>query len=171
MHSIFYLERFVVFGWNIFRRGVHKGDKFTANIPVECTPDDIKLDTLWVKGKITVTAEDGTPIDRTRVPGYFSCDTDTYSKGQVFFECVEDSTWWCHPRGNDNAEDRIVTPIRIKAGDTQVFPVDTLAIIFNDSEATINGKPMVDPVIFEASAPVTVTAITDTYGFTFSRKK
>lgn len=171
MHNIFYLTRFIAFGWQIFKRGVHKGDKFSADIPQECTPNDVKLDTFWVKGKITVTTEDGTPINKTRVPGYFSCDTDTYPKGQVFFECVEDSTWWCHPRANDNAADRIVTPIRIKAGETQVFPEGTLAIIFDGSEATIDGKPVVEPTAFEATSPVTVVATTDTYGFTFSRKK
>lgn len=171
MHNIFYLTRFIAFGWQIFKRNVQKGDKFSADIPEECTPDDVKLDTMWVKGVITAQAADGTPINRTRVPGYFSGDTETYPKGQVIFECTEDSTWWCHPRKPDNTSERIVSPIRIKAGETQVFPEGTLAIIFDGSEATIGGKPVVEPTTFEATSPVTVTAITDTYGFTFSRKK
>lgn len=171
MHNIYYLKRFTPFGWQIFKRGVQKGDKFSAIVPKDCTPNDVKLDTLWVKGVIKVFQEDGTPIDRTRIAGYFSGDADSYSTGIVVFECTEDSTWWCHPRVPDNTAERIVSPIRIKAGETQVFPEGTLAIIFDGSEATIDGKPVTEPTTFEAVAPVTVVATTDTYGFTFSRKK
>lgn len=171
MHDIYYLKRFVVFGWNIYKRGVHQGSKFSVTVPVECTPNDVKLDTMWVKGILTPIAEDGSIIDRNRVAGYFSGDTDLYSKGKVTFECTEDSNWWCHPRADDNEIERIVSPIRIKAGETQIFPEGTLAIIFDDSEATINGKTVAEPTSFEATSPVTVVATTDTYGFTFSRKK
>lgn len=171
MHNIFYLQRFTPFGWQIFKRGVEKGDKFAAVVPENCTPDDVKLDTFWVKGIIKVQKQDGTPVDRTRVAGYFSADTDIYSPGAFVFECIEDSIWWCHPRKPDNTSERIVSPIRIKAGETQVFPEGTLAIIFDGSEATIDGKPVVEPTTFEATSPVTVVATTDTYGFTFSRKK
>lgn len=171
MHSIYYLKRFTAFGWQIFKRGVQKGDKFSVTVPQDCTPDDVKLDTFWVKGVIKASQEDGAPIDRTRIAGYFSADTDAYSPGVAVFECTEDSTWWCHPRVPDNTAERIVSPIRIKAGETQVFPEGTLAIIFDDSEATIDGKPVIEPTTFEAVTPVTVVATTDTYGFTFSRKK
>lgn len=170
MHNIFYLKRYVVFGWSIFKRGVKKGDKFSATVPQECSPNEVKLDTMWVKGKITVEL-DGVPVDRTRVAGYFSADSDLYPKGTVVFECIEDSDWWCHPRQQDNVIERIVSAIRIKAGETKVFPEGTLGIIFDDSEATIDGKLVTEPTTFEATSPVTVTATTDTYGFTFSRKK
>tara|TARA_R110000782_G_scaffold165740_2_gene257718 strand:+ start:313 stop:825 length:513 start_codon:yes stop_codon:yes gene_type:complete len=170
MHNIFYLKRYVVFGWSVFKRGVEKGDKFSSTIPQECTPDDVKLDTLWVKGEITAEL-DGVSVDRTRVAGYFSADSGSYPKGTVVFECIEDSDWWCHPRYQDNQIERIVSAIRIKAGETKVFPAGTLGIIFDGSEAAIDGKPVTEPTTFEAPSSVTVTATTDTYGFTFSRRK
>ena len=171
MHTIYYSKRVRAHGWEVFRRGLKAGEKYKVDLPAGASASVLALDTLWIKGTIVGQHTETVVPAIVRTPGVFSPEiTKVYPEGEMTFECLEDSIWWCHPRAYIGVKERVVSPIRIKAGDSFTFPIGTLGLIF-EGNFIIDGETQTDPISFTASQEVVVTAIEDTYGFTFNRER
>jgi hypothetical protein len=172
MSPIYKFKRYDSFGWDIFQKSLPTGEEYQTTIEAQTTFTDVGLTTLWVKGLITGRNVTTGVVSPLRVAGSFTDQSKVIPAG-VYEYLVEEATeWWCLPTHMNGGEAPTLTSVVINAGESRTFDVGTLLFMVSGSfqiDGTTYGE---EPVPIElVNSSLTISAVTDSYGLLFDRKK
>jgi hypothetical protein len=172
MNAINEFKRYNSFGWDIFKKYLPTGEEYQTTVDTQITFADVGITTLWVKGLITGLNVTTGVVTPPRVAGSFTDPSRVIPVG-VYEYLVEEATeWWCLPTYANGGESPALTSVVIKAGDSRTFDVGTLLFMVSGSFSidgiTYGDEPL--PIELQNSS-LTISAVTDSYGLLFDRKK
>lgn len=172
MMTMSYFKRYSVFGWNVFKREIKKGEKYTVSFWLERDNASLGLMTMWVKGRISGMNTTTGVISPERVAGSFTGDRNfKYAPGRYEYLCEEDSEWWCIPYFANSESVPNATAIRLSANESLNLPANQRAIIFY-GDASLNGTPIAEyPSAISSPTDSVISANAPTYGFLIDREK
>lgn len=172
MSPLYEFKRYDSFGWDIFQKSLPTGEEYQITIEAPMTFADTGLTTFWVSGIVTGLNVTTGEVQPTRVAGSFTDNSRVIPVG-VYEYFVEKATeWWCLPKHLNGGDSPVLTSVVINAGESRTFDVGTLLFMVSGSfqiDGTTYGE---EPVPIElVNSSLTISAVTDSYGLLFDRKK
>ena len=161
-----------VFGTIVHQKNFDAGETFSFSIEKTTLLNQHKNKSLFTKGRITVAQEDGTPVAAElfgAVKHYKPTNNTVVPAGNFVVTAHEASEWWCINADANSMNSRAmqVESFSLLSGASTVFKVGTKFLV-------CAGDIQIDDTVFSAgkaieitTAPKTVTALSDCFGFFF----
>lgn len=159
-----------VFGTIVHQKNIGAGETFDFSIEKSVLSEQYENKTLFTKGRITGTREDGSPLPVERVPGTHTMTLGVVPSGNFTFTAQEDSEWWCinGPANRLNQRAAQAKIFSLKAGASKTLEVGTKLLV-------CVGELQIDDTVFGAEKAIELTsnsktavALSDCYGFLFA---
>jgi len=109
--------RVEAFGWVVHRHVLPIGSSMVIVAASEVSRKDAPNMALYVRGRASVTHEDGTVFE-DRVPGLFTAERPDHPVGIVTVKAVEETEFWCFNWHANRRAMPAALPIRMPAGGT-----------------------------------------------------
>lgn len=158
-----------VFGAIVHQKTINAGETFDFSIAKTIPSEQYENKTLFTKGRITGTREDGSPLPVERVPGTHTMTLNLVPSGNFTFTAQEDSEWWCI-NGEANKLNKRAMQAKIfslKSGASTTLAVGTKLLV-------CAGNLQIDDTVFGdgkavelTTTPKTAVALSNCYGFLF----
>ena len=122
---------------------------------------------MFVKGKVFCHSITGGVPDFTLEAGSVSLDRDTKA-GKYMVTIKEDMTFWCVENKPSSINKESVSALKLALGESITIPFDQGHKLFLCDGTLSSGNSSVSgPVEVNSTAPKTLTAVTQCYGFVF----
>lgn len=160
------------FGWVIHRKLIAPGETYRASVLEDTLPKDSENITLWTKGHLVGTREDGY-IPPPRRAGDFSLERQMMPKGIYTFTAQEASEWWCINWRANRHSLPVVLPLRLAPGEQRALRASTLLLVCSGSLETQAGEfgPGTEVMVGAAGATVRASRAGPVFGLFFDKER